>query len=348
METYKYFGLGLGMLLVCLAASGCGSSPEELAATSAAETATAVTDTPVPTPTQTPTPTPTSIPYEISILVIGEEDAPLVGAAVLLDEIAGSAGQKIIDDVGQAFWYYLPGETVNLTISAQGYFPQEISETLTRGVNQLTVKLERDPHGVLPFEACGPGEKLLYLEDFQDNKVQGWPEIDSRTQGWSLIPQPGVGNMVAQFSSDMDGTQIFYWDGTFENAVWRISFMPHGKPETITFYWHGNPDNWELYTLNFFKAGMIFGRPDFSTPVMEWFLKEDEWQNLEISTFENTFEVWLDGIQVLKYTDPEPLPRGRMGLELWPSESLDTKVYFDNLSVCELSVPFVPLPPIEE
>ena len=115
---------------------------------------------------------------------------------------------------------------------------------------------ERDPNSEYPSVPCGVGEKLLYLEDFQDDEVQGWPEIESRTQGWNLIPDPdSEGNVFARFSSDKSDTQIFYQDGTFEDAVWRISVMSQGKPEFIAFYWHANPNIWQLYDVVFFAGG---------------------------------------------------------------------------------------------
>ena len=348
MNRRKNIGLGFIILLVGLVASGCGPSPEELAATSVAQTAAAATNTPVPTSTPEPTPTATPIPYDLSLIVVGEEDAPIIGASIKLAE---EGDTQISDDVGQVFWYDLPGEVVNISVSAQGYFPQDLSETIDRGVNQITINLERDPHGILPSEACGPGEKLVYLEDFQDDHAQGWPEIEARAQGWDLIPHPdSAGNKVIKYSSSITDTQMFYDDGTYEDAVWRISVMPRGKPETIRFYWHQNEDP-GTYTVINYEWGVIIGRSDGSTDInlgeVGRFLKENEWQTFEISTYDDTLEVWLDKILVFRYNDPKPLPGGHIGLELWASENEETMVYFDNLAVCELSAPFVPIPTSE-
>ncbi len=344
----KRLYLRLFLILFCTLLSACGPSSEELAATSAAQTAAAATNTPVPSATPEPTPTPTPVPYDLSLIVTGEENAPVIGATVVLAE---NGDIQNTDDVGQTFWYALPEETVNLSVSAQGYLSQDITEVIDRGINQLTINLERDPHGVLPSDACGPGEKLLYLEDFQDDHAQGWPEIEARAQGWDLIPHPdSAGNKVIKYSSSITDTQMFYDDGTYEDAVWRISVMPRGKPETIRFYWHQNEDP-GTYTVINYEWGVIIGRSDGSTDInlgeVGRFLKENEWQTFEISTYDDTLEVWLDKILVFRYNDPKPLPGGHIGLELWASENEETMVYFDNLAVCELSAPFVPIPTSE-
>ena len=144
---------------------GCGPSAEEQAATSVALTAAAATSTPTVTPTHTPTatsthtPTPTPVPYDLSVLVAGEEEAPIIGASVVLAEIGDEVGAQITDGVGQAFWYDLSGDAINLSVSAQGYYRLDVAGTIERGINQLAVALERDPHGLLPSEACAPGER---------------------------------------------------------------------------------------------------------------------------------------------------------------------------------------------
>jgi hypothetical protein len=45
---------------------------------------------------------------------------------------------------------------------------------------------------------------------------------------------------------------------------------------------------------------------------------------------------------------PDPIPGSRLGLELWPSDHEKSWVYFNNLKVCELTGPYVPLPTPEQ
>jgi hypothetical protein len=165
-------------------------------------------------------------------------------------------------------------------------------------------------------------------------------------------------NTVIQFPCETE-TGILLSGFTFDNAVWRVFFMPKGKPNVISFDWHQNtyPDKFEAYSVGFAEGSVRVIRvsahslPEHILEVVlldiEQNVKKEVWHLLEISSYNTTLEVWLDGTQLLTYVDPQPLPGGQIGLGLWASEDENSIVYFDNLSVCELSEPYDPLPPIE-
>ena len=69
-------------------------------------------------------------------------------------------------------------------------------------------------------------------------------------------------------------------------------------------------------------------------------LSANKWYIFEISTFEGTTQVWIDGTKVLSYDDPNPLPEGYIGLEPHFWQGNEATFYYDNFSVCELSAPF--------
>jgi hypothetical protein len=359
MSHKRFIRIGvIASILICGLIVGCGPSPEEQAATAAAQTAAAATNTPIPptvTPTPTLTPTPTPVPYDLSLIVVGEDDAPIVEASAVLVEIDD---MQNTDDVGQAFWYDLPGETVSISIAAQGYFPLDITDSIERGINQITVALERDPHGILPSEACAPGEKLLYIEDFQDGEAQGWTEIEYRSQGWDIVPD-------LEFSDDLVLFKPAQFDGTaglegltFDNTVWRLEFMPIGRPVV----WFNLPENggyqvndtrieWSAYSLFLDPTGIKSYRAQQPIPTIGlfdvvWTLGSNAWHQLEISRYKNIFEIWIDGYQ-FKYVDPHPLPGGmiRFGAgNVGKTLSPDTFIYFNDFVMCELTAPYVPMP----
>jgi len=350
-----------GGLLILLLGSGllisCGPSPEEQAATEVALTATAATNTPTPTltptPTDTPTPTATPVPYDLSVIVTGEEDAPIVGAHVVLAEVGDKTGSQITDEVGQVFWNDLPGETISLSISAQGYFPLDMTESVERGINQITIALERDPHGLLPSQACGPDEKLLYIEDFQDGEADRLENIKLKIGGWDLGPHPdSLGNIVAMYDGEHgSGTELS--GGQFDNAVWRFQFMTDSR-RTRSFAWliknydegdvqfssydaYFEPGWWTLYRQK---------QPVSSAPLRgsSIYLSPGAWHQIEMSTFDGIFEFWLDGKRLLLYEDPEPLPGGTFNIGFEGAPGVESVEYFDNISVCELTAPYVPMP----
>jgi hypothetical protein len=336
---------------------GCGPSAEEQAATSAALTVAAATDTPIPSatplPTDTPTPTATPVPYDLSLIVTGEEDASIVGANVILEEVGDDTGTQITDEVGQAFWYDLPVDTVSLSISAQGYFPQDFSKTLERGINSVTLSLERDPHGLLPSQACGPDEKLLYIEDFQDRNADRLETIKFKVGGWDLGPHPdSLGNIVAMYDGEQgSGSELSA--GSFDNAVWRFQVMTDSRrireySWLIKHYDEGEVET-SAYSARFEPSVLAVFRKKWpvSNPALlnrSIYMSPRTWHQIEMITFDGDFEFWVDGTRLLFYEDPEPLPGGTFEIGMEDSPGVVSVDYFDNLSVCELTAPYVPMP----
>ncbi len=154
------------LLIAAFLLGACGPSAEEIATM----TASAWTPTPVP-PTITPSPTP--LPYDLTVKVTDADGNPIAGALVVFP-MSGSDEPVAADDSGQAAWTNLDGPAGTVTVVAQGYFKGEQSFNLNRGPNEIVVKLERDPFGLLPSDACGAGESLLYVEDYQDGEAQDW------------------------------------------------------------------------------------------------------------------------------------------------------------------------------
>jgi len=44
------------------------------------------------------------------------------------------------------------------------------------------------------------------------------------------------------------------------------------------------------------------------------------------------------------YQDPRPLPGGKLGLYVAETTDAESVAYFDDVSICELTAPFVPMP----
>lgn len=345
------------VILLALLLASCGPSPEEQTATAVALTAAAVTDTPTPIPTSTPTPTPTPIPYDLSILVADEDGVPIMDATVKLADV-GEVGTQISDAVGQVSWDNLPGESVNISISAQGYFPIDLSKTIERGPNELAIVLEQDPYGLLPSKACAPGEKLVYVEDFQDGEAEGWPEIELQAQDWSLGPDPNTAeDIVLSRPAAIEGSAV-YSDQEFGNSVWRIRFKPIGLPiYFFNWFWSfggyavdGTDVEWSAYQIWVHPPDVRVFRAQqpISTITLrdtKRSLESDVWHQLEVSIYNGKLEVWIDGAMFLTYNDPKPLPGGTMIFGAGLGEPLDPEsiVYYNNISVCELTAPFTPM-----
>ncbi len=332
--------------IVCISAllvlvSACGPSAEQ----SATMTAAAWTPTPLPSPTPTP------IPYGLTVHVTDEGGAGIGAKIVLLE--SGSEEPVETDASGTFTWPSVNGASGNLQVTAPGYHPASQPVSLERGPNELAVILQRDPLGLAAAEACAPDEKLLYIEDFQDGKAQGWQNITAAAEfgaqnGWALGPIE-EGNNAAYFTGtfhDLDMLQ----DMTFDNVVWRLKVMTKGhdgwsflnlkfsdpNPEGGTRYvaqWGANPQL-DLTRMQFPSPG------GFSVARNAFKAAQGQWYNVEFSDYQGQVQVWIDGKQKIDYQDPKPIGPGVISLEVNVPTDPNTAYFFDNLSVCELSGPF--------
>ena len=352
----KQISFAITLLTILLLAS-CGPSAEEVATM----TASAWTATPVPTATPTLTLTPTPIPYDLMVKVTDLDSNPVVGASVAFPE-SGDDNPVSADEGGLVVWTNLDGEDGSLSISAQGYLPAEQALSLERGPNEVTVALERDPYGLLPSEACAPGETLAYAEDFQDGVADGWPEIQFNAPGWSLVSDPyDPSDFVISASYPGDTGEGPFGSNlqgyAFENAVWRIRYLIDGRITGNTYFslnWLQAPEPFDVGGVEVFDSRyqLPFNQNSFhmrrlQQPILNIqvatgrYPKEGEWHYVEMGTYQGYTEVWVDGVLNMSYQDPEPLPAGGLGLEAWlPDESV--AFYFDDVSLCELSAPYVP------
>ena len=346
------FSLVLLGILIPLAA--CGPSPEE----SAAMTEAVWTDTPEPTAsptatsTSTPTLTPTPIPFDASISVVDGDGVPINGAKVIVGTL-----EETTDSDGLVDFYDLPDETLNLSVSAQGYFITETSKPIDRGSNELEIVLERDPFGLLPSQGCAEGETLLLLEDFQDQNIQGMSNlaarVDSGAPGVAPIEYPEQpGNYILSSTSLSEGSHDSFGssDQSYGDAVIRF-WTRNNANQHLHVGWH-NTENSRY--IAFIYADQPGGRIDKFTADTQFnafqingsVINDGGWHLIEISTFQGEFQIWIDGIQRGVWADEQALPEGNFFIDqdYWTA---DASSDYDDISVCELSAPFISLFPEE-
>jgi len=56
----------------------------------------------------------------------------------------------------------------------------------------------------------------------------------------------------------------------------------------------------------------------------------------------------VDGKKLTDYTDPNPIPEGGISLEAHVFSDSAVSFFYDNMSVCKLSVPFMSIMPPDE
>jgi len=353
--------LSLSILLVAvILLTACGPSAEQIATM----TASAWTPTPRPTATPTITPSPTPVPYDLTVKVVDADGNPITGASVVFPE-SGNGEPVAADDAGQAAWSNLNGPNVSVTVTAQGYLKGEQGAALERGPNEIIVKLERDPFGLLPSTACAAGESLLYMEDFQD----GQTDMAHNEDGGAPVPfSPAVdeaGNtvLIHDFATPVGDYSSYLTRGadgspiTFGDAVWRMRFMITKETDWGLGWQGAGPTEFGGITTSGSSYGIYFntGRhtgmtrsiwdasgqpvPDAGLGFVDkvLILKTNTWLYIEISSYQGHLQVWLDGVFAVDAVDPTPLPPG--GFDIGRGNA--GIMYFDAISVCGLSAPFV-------
>lgn len=343
----KVICTGLSLITLSIVLLGCAPSPEEPAATSIVTTEAAATSTPTTTPTWTPTP----MPFDLSLLIRSRYGDAIAGAKVALE----GYGSQMTDDAGKVHWYDLPGDPVNLSIDARGFFPTTQTVPIQRGNNEITITLDHDPHELLHSKACTPSENLIYLEDFQDGQAQSWLIEEGPRFGQEIQPVPGPeGDMVLEWPS-MYGGSIFLDGIHVEDSVVRIWFMIPRKGGFVVgmnaivapYEFFGKTVEYSAYTTFIDEEG-AYGYREARPKVTDELvgpsrpISSSEWHLLEVSAFEGVFEIWVDGIRYLTYQDRKPLPGGTLRLSNW-IETEHGAVLFDDISVCEMTEPFVPI-----
>ena len=334
MNTTKYFLL----LILTLSLVACSKPAQEPAAA----------PTQPPPPTVTPEPTPTAIPYNLNVLVTDPNGIAIPGASAQIGDQTAQAGAT-----GIVSFANLSAGPLEMTVSAQGYQARQLTQALQPGDNQVEVVLEPDPFGLLTDNACAPGETLLYVEDFQDGQAQGWDAIENQVPGWSVEEEAGQpGNRLAVARSQQGMSMAWYdrENTSLDNVIWRLRLKPLEKGHTqLNFRFVEKPGYNGRYFIGVGGGGANLVRYENNQgvdlgPLGE--VRPGEWHLFEIGYFDGALTVFVDGEQRIAYQDPQPWQGGTISLEPHPESGGpgEGTFFYDDLSVCGLSAPPLPLP----
>lgn len=207
---------------------------------------------------------------------------------------------------------------------------------------------------------CNSDEKMLYSEDFQDGKPDGWlglpsfysvgPAVDDEDNLVLVIQKPETTSGQVQAGSQLNLPP-------FTDAVLRLRFylaahLPDGNNDWISFNWLYAPQPFTLEGTQVFDSRYqitvghnYFEMRRLQHPVTNVSVDHSatyplpgKWHSLEISTKQPRTEIRMDGILVMEYVDPEPLPPGSFGLEAWLKDP-QVQFLFDDITICELTPP---------
>lgn len=317
------------MLILVLVVVACGPSEEAIA------TMTASAWTPTPEPTLTPTP----MPYDLELSLAGEE-----GESITFGVYVEAAGMEpvMMEETGLLSLLNLPGPDVELSITTQGYEPHTETVSLERGKNPVTLTLTADPLQINPATACAEGQKVLFIEDFEDGKAQEMTDITRPLFAFKEIEDRGTVLHYPEENTGVYGTRVK--PGTeFSNFVWKFDVDNNKNLMMIQVQRTGGEGDSKAYNINYFPTGEgihIFHaeRGETKSSAHRGF-NTLGWVNLAITFFEDSLEIYINDELYLALDDSDPLTSGGMGLEFIRDGAA---VSIDNMVICELAEPYVP------
>jgi hypothetical protein len=345
----KRIALSFCIIMLASLLGSCGPSAEQMATMTAA----AWTSTPPPTPVP---PSATPAPYDLDVTVMDDSGTTIAGASLILLG-SGSGNPVLTNEQGVYSWSDLPTSDIKINVTGQGYQPGQQTATLARGPNQVKVVLKRDPAGILPSEACATGQKVLYIEDFQDGLAQDWPEISAGIKGdmpngWSIVDDNG--NKILRHADAPSPTNPELQNHSFDNFVWKAKFKVVGSDAEMFYMWritHPDDQSRKRYAVVFSakqKPWMIRFIDQASGPLAMnaasggGMMKSDQWYDLALAYFNGNHQVWYDGKKQLEYKDSQPFPAGTIGFETHLDADKTTQFLMDNLVMCELTAAYEP------
>ena len=322
--TYIIFCFALVMFV------SCGPSPEAIA------TMTAAAWTPTPEPTLTPTP----MPFDLEVRVEGE-----AGESVTYGAYVATTGHEevMLEDSGMVELLNLPGPEVEVSVRAQGYKPYTETVNLEHGKNQTTLSLTADPLQVNPATACQEGQKILFIEDFEDGEAQGWNDL--ARPAWSFGKSEEFGTNLSVYVPGEVGSTNF--PGEFANAVWHFSLQTGANPIDLHINWHTfeNEEGGGRYFLVYdpnrhiqlhymkpgegrelYSKGGALGEPNI-------------WQDISFAFFDGALDAYINDELIAGVNHENGIESGGLGFIVTDNSE---PIAFDNMVVCELNSPYTP------
>lgn len=320
-------------IVLILALTACGSPTQKVETMPTSEEVKATNEPALPT-------------FELKVMVTDKDGNPITWAT----GIAQTSGKDVSlkgNDTGQLVLANLSEATGKLTVSAQGYTPSQQDLNLTQGTNELSIKLEKDPLQLDPAKACKPGQKILYVEDFEDGQAQDMNNlVESK---WKLINTEDHGMVLSVNSPGGDASTLV--DSQFGNGVWLFDMKTSGVID-IDINWHVSEASegataglsryyitylpGTRFELNFEKPGERGKLVEVESPS----LKEGSWNTFAIAYYKGAISIWVDGETFMDVRHDPPIEKGKFGFQINPDTQAE--VQFDNLIVCGLNEPYAP------
>ena len=289
---------------------------------------------------------PTATLYDLVVTVTDPDGNPLTWASGSI-QAAGKDVSATANDAGQLTWNGLPDPVGSLTVSAQGYIAVQESLSLEQGANELSIVLEMDPYALNPAEACQPGQKIVFVEDFEDYQAQDMSDITNSK--WSFVDVEDRG-IVLEFIAPGESA-VTTSLSKFGNAVWFFDMKTDGVTDLLIFFHEYEIDEGiDAGLYRYFiqsKTGepfeLRFEKPKdrgvVATSEMPIF-EAGAWHTVAVAYYRGEISIWVDGEVAMNVQHDPPIEEGNFGFII--NQGTAANVMFDNMIVCGLEQPYTP------
>jgi len=307
---------------------GCGPSEQAIA------TMTASAWTPTPEPTATPTP----VPVDLEVTLQDTEGNPII-YDVSLAVLETGEDPVTVNKSGKAAYSNLPDVNVTILAEAQGYLQKEESVNLDRGKNTVVIAMEEDPYQIVPSRACQPGQEIIWLEDFEDNMVQGWNNFSKPAFDFEEID--GRGTVLI---ANAENEPYIETEGDFADTVFHFDLLRDSGDLGVSIEYLNSSE--EGYQAGFDGNGVNIAylagpeseglkRP--SIPLADG----ETWIKASIAFFENSYDLYVDDELIFGAIREDANTEGVLFIGIGGSGGTVAK--FDNFILCGLTEPYQPL-----
>ncbi len=336
--------------LLSLFTVACRPTRAEAIATGVAQTHTATfsTDPPMPTETATSIPsathiiaTPTTESNSLSLLLVNDLGLPIANAPIEIEDELFTSNDKGFVNVTDI------ANSVSLFAEVQGYKSHTELLSLVPGENAIEIQLARNPFSLLPSNACKPNEELIFIEDFEDGEGQIFPALAIGIPGFSIETE-ATGNKYLRVANTTK-TELTYNAMPLENTILRfnLKFSAADREGGVVMWQRSLTDDYSAYGL--------YINTDYAYDVFKQIAEGDGYNTLqmgltttqqvtgvnhtiEIATFGDLTEVFMDGQKISSFVDPQPISPGGFSIVQFVANGQVSAIpmQFDNFVACKI------------
>ena len=215
--------------------------------------------------------------------------------------------------------------------SKDGYVTEHVSVSIEAGWN------------ILPSIYLDPGQ-ILFVDHFTGSSSPLWSTLHGDCD-WQVVNNTYTTSLVG--TSLLCKKAVLNQD--WANYVFEVDVKGNAGADKVVLF--RIQDDFNSYDINVRsdwegKDEILFNRLEDGVTntlaIVEYPSENGRWYHLKIACVDETFTIFVDGEQVIQYTDLDnPIYSGGIGLACWTGGANECDIAFDNVQVLDIFPRFV-------